>query len=277
MQVVTPDKDVLDVLIELLVVVLPVVVAWFIRTYVRGSTAEKQVAAIVRLSNSAIDFVENLDRRGDLSLPPDIKKGSHKLKLAAGWLEDELKRAGVSISDEDAQKWIASEFQKRMGDVRPVKDIAEATRAAVNLILSMDRTNLIDLPPGADRIAYLAGLAADWVLSQLSMKSWSNISREEVLTVARAEFVRSLSGGAAEAPADDQLTRLAQQAVEFLEQLKASGRLTIQPGAPGETVERDVATAWLLTEAARQGLTVTSGQIAEAITSVLGQSSGARG
>ncbi len=276
MQVVTPDKDVLDVLIELLVVVIPVIIAWFVRTYVRGSTAEKQVAAIVRLSNSAIDFVENLDRRGDLSLPPDVKKGSHKLKLAGGWLEEELKRAGISISDEDAQKWIASEFQKRMGGVQPVRNLAEATRAAVDIIQNLERNKLIDLPPEADRIVYLTGQAADLLLTDLAGRGVT-VTRDEALTWARAEYLKRLQPQAAAAPADDPLAKLAAGAVAFLEQLKVSGRLAIQPGAPGEAVERDVATAWLLTEAYKQGLMVTPGQIAEAITSVLRKSSDVRG
>src|SRR3972149_5306826 len=117
---VSPDKDWLDILVQLLVVVIPILLSWFVRTYVKSSTAEKEVAAIVRLSNAAIDFVENLDKRGELALPPDVKKGSHKLKLAAEWMESELKRAGISVTDDEAKKWIASEFQKRMGGVPPV-------------------------------------------------------------------------------------------------------------------------------------------------------------
>lgn len=277
MAVVASNKDVLDIVLQLIVLVVPIVISWFIRTYVKGTVSEKNLAAIVRLSNSAIDFVENLDNNKQLNVPPGAQKGVEKLKLAANWLEGELNRAGIKMTDEEAQKWISSEFQKRVGDIRPVTQIAEVTHSAVDLILNVERTNMVELPPEVDRIAYLAGLAADWSLAQLAMKKWTNISREEALTWARAELVQRLQGPVGEAPAANPLAKLAQGAVEFLQQLKAGGRLAVQPGAAGENIEADVATAWLLTEAAKQGLTVTSSQIAEAIANVLPQLSGGPG
>jgi hypothetical protein len=265
-----PTKDVLDVLLQLLVLVIPIVISWFIRTYVRASAVETDLAAIVRLSNAAIDYVENLDKRGELVLPPEVKKGGYKLKLAAQWLEAELKRAGVKMTEEQAEKWISSEFQKRVGDVRPVATIAELTRAAVDLIQDLERSKLVELPSDVDRTTYLAGLAADWVVAELA-KRGANVSREEALTWVRAELLQRLQAQIGELPADDRLAKLATAAVEFLERLKASGQLAVRPGTPGESVETDVATAWLLTEAARQGLAVTSDQIAEAVTIALRQ------
>jgi hypothetical protein len=265
-----PTKDVLDVLIQLLVLVIPIVISWFIRTYVRASAVETDLAAIVRLSNAAIDYVENLDKRGELVLPPEVKKGGYKLKLAAQWLEAELKRAGVKMTEEQAEKWISSEFQKRVGDVRPVATIAELTRAAVDLIQDLERSKLVELPSDVDRTTYLAGLAADWVVAELA-KRGANVSREEALTWVRAELLQRLQAQIGELPADDRLAKLATAAVEFLERLKASGQLAVRPGTPGESIETDVATAWLLTEAARQGLAVTSDQIAEAVTIALRQ------
>jgi len=264
---ISSNKDSLDVLIRILLTAVPIVLTWFVRTYVKGTTAEKNLAAIVRLSNSAIDFVENLDKRGDLDLPPDIKKGEHKLKLATNWLEDELKRIGVSMTDLDAQKWIASEFQRRIGDVRPVKDIAETTRVAVDLVLKMEQDKIIELPPNVDRIAYYAGLSADWVLTQLSTKNWTSISREEVLTWTRAELVGKLQVEVGETTSlSNQLAKLAKDAVGYVAQLKANNRLVLQAGAPGVNVEADVAAAWLLTKTLEQGLPVTSTQVADAIS-----------
>jgi len=262
-------QDLLSAVVQLMIVIIPVVITWFIRTYVRGTTAERNLAAIVQLSNSAIDFVENLDKGGELNLPPNVKKGGFKLKLATGWLEDELKRMGINMTDTDAQKWIASEFQKRMGDVRPVKDIAESTRAAVDLVLKMQQNKMVDLPPDIDRISYLAGLAADWVLTQLSTKNFTNISREEVLSWTRAELVEILQPGVNETSSGDRLAKLAREAVEYVEQLKADNRLMIQPSVPSANVEADAAAARLLTQALEQGIPITSAQIGDAIANAL--------
>ncbi|HEU0292214.1 MAG TPA: phage holin, LLH family [Anaerolineales bacterium] len=262
-------QDLLSAVVQLIIVIIPVVITWFIRTYVRGTTAEKNLAAIVHLSNSAIDFVENLDKGGELNLPPNVKKSGFKLKLATGWLEDELKRMGINMTDTDAEKWIASEFQKRMGEVRPVKDIAEATRAAVNLVLKIQQNKLVDLPPEIDRVSYLAGLAADWVLTQLSTKNFTNISREEVLSWTRAELVERLQPGVSEPPSGDRLAKLAKEAVEYMEGLKANNRLVIQPSAPGMNIEADAAAARLLIQALEQGIPITSAQIGEAIAHAL--------
>ncbi len=42
----------------------------------------KSLSAIVRSANAAIDFAENLGTRGEINLPPDVRKGAHKLGLA---------------------------------------------------------------------------------------------------------------------------------------------------------------------------------------------------
>ena len=94
----------LDIVVQIVIVILPIVLSWFLRSYVRGTTAEKEIAAIAKLANNAINYVENLDNRGALNLPSDVSKGLHKLGLAGGWLENELGRAGISISNDEAQK-----------------------------------------------------------------------------------------------------------------------------------------------------------------------------
>jgi hypothetical protein len=273
---ISPTKDLLDILVQALIVVVPVVITWFIRTYVRGSTAEKDLAAIVRLSNSAIDFVENLDNRGQLDLPAGVSKGTHKLKLAGQWLESELQRAGIKITGEAAQQWIASEFQKRVGDVRMVGAIAELTGQAVNLIQELERSGLLEIPAEVDRAVHLTELAADWLMTQLA-KQGATISREEALTWVRAEFLQRLQGKTSEAPvASDPVADLAAQAVAFVEKLKASGQLTPQPGVSEEQFATDVAVAWSVTEAAKQGLAVTKTQITEAVAGALHRRGGGR-
>jgi len=267
-QVTQPTSDILSLIVQVILIVVPVLITWFIRTYVRGSRAEQDIAAITRLSNNAINYVENLDKRGDLNLPPNVSKGAQKLQLAGNWLEDELKRAGISMTNEQAQTWIGSEFQKRLGDVRMVGTLAELAGTAVDLVRSLERNGQITLPPSADRIAYLADLAADWLVAQYAMQG-AVITREEAVTWARAELLRSLQLPDNALPSNAQLAELAQRAVAFLKSLKQSGRLTVRSGVPGGSVDADIATAWLLTEVARQGLVVTSDQIGEAIAAAM--------
>ena len=267
-QLLEPSKDVLDVLVQGLIVIIPIVISWFIRTYVRSSAAETQIASIIRLSNAAIDYVENLDRRGDLALPPDVKKGGYKLKIASQWAESELKRTGITISNEEASKWISAEFQKRVGDLRPVNLIAEVTVKAVDLIQGLEQRQQLAPPPGIDQISYLAELAADWAVAQLS-KGGVAVSRDEARTWIRAELLQRFQTQVGGSPIGDRLAQLATQAVEFLEQVRAKGQILVQPGVAAEDVETDLATAWLLTEAAKQGLAVSSAQVAQAAVEAL--------
>lgn len=263
----TENAALIDAILQLLLVIVPFIITWYIRTYVKGTTAEKEAAAIVNIANAAMDYVENLDNRGEfdnLQLPPEFSKGLHKLNLAGEWMEQELKRAGIEISNEEAQKWIASEFQKRVGDVRMVGSIAEAARSAVDLIRGLERSGLVALPPGVDEITYLAEMAADWVVTQLAEQG-ASISREEALTWVRAELLNTFQLQEDDLPTNDRLAKLARQAVAFLQELKASGKLAIS----GANVETDIATAWLLTEVAKQGLVVTSDQVAKAMVNAL--------
>ncbi|MCA9949352.1 MAG: hypothetical protein KDE48_06900 [Anaerolineales bacterium] len=264
------DKDVLDIIIQVLLVVIPILITWFIRTYVKGSKSERDFAAIVSLSNTAIDYVENLDKRGDLNLPPDVSKGAAKLAMAGAWLEDELKRAGVKMSDEDAQRWIAAEFQKRVGNVTMVSTIARLAKEAIDFILRLEQQGSITLSDADGRIAYLSGLAADWIVAEMA-KLGGSISREDALIWARAELAKrieasisqlALQGDTAVQSVEEQLNQLATLALGFVQDLQTQGTLRVT----GEGMETDLATAWLLTEAAKQGLAVDANQILASIT-----------
>jgi len=261
-------KHYVDLLVQGVVLVVPIVATWFARTYVRGETGEKRLAAIARLSSSAIDYVENLDRRGELSTPLEQGKGPHKLKLAGEWLSAELRRAGISMNEKTAATWIASKYQERVGEVRPVGTLLEVARAAGDLIQRLDPSWSTEVAAGGDRPGRVAELAADWMIARVAERGVV-ISRDEALTWVRAELAQRLQTRLAEAPAAGRLSRLARAAVEFLDGLKASGQLTVHPGAAGHDVETDLAAAWLLTEAAKQGLPVTADQIAEAIGAAL--------
>jgi hypothetical protein len=267
---VSPTKDLLDALVQLMVIVIPIIISWFIRTYLRDRGAEPKVAAITRMANSAIDYAENLDKRGELNLPPDVRKGLYKLQLAGNWLEDELKRVGISMTDEEAKKWIASEFQRRIGGggASMVGHISTVTKEAVEMVQTMARNNIVTIPPNIDRFSYLAGLAADWVVTQTAQEGVS-ISREEAMTWVRAELFKLLPSGGF--PTGDPLADLARQAIAFLDDLKARGQFSLRPGEGGASMETDLATAWVLTEAAKQGLSVTSDQIVQAVRTALAQ------
>ncbi len=263
------DKDFLDIIIQVLLVVIPILITWFIRTYVKGTKSERDIAAIVSLANTAIDFVENLDNRGDLDLPPDMSKGAAKLAAAGAWLEEELKRAGIKMSDEDAQRWIAAEFQKRVGNVNMVSTIAQLAKEAIDFIMRLEQQGSITLSDAGVRITYLSGLAADWIVAEMA-KLGGSISREDALIWARAELAKRIeasvsqlapSKNTAVASVQEQLDQLAKLALGFVTDLRTQGTLRIT----GDSMETDLATAWLLTEAARQGLAVDANQILASI------------
>jgi hypothetical protein len=263
-------RDILDVVVQVLIVIVPLVLSWFVRTYIRSASAQNKIATIARLSNAAIDYVENLDKRGDLVLPAEVKKGGYKLKVASQWAENELKRAGINVTNEQAQTWIAAEFQKRAGGVLSLDAINSAVRHAVDLIQNVERSQPMDTPTGSDRVSYLASLAADYAVTQLAGCGIA-ISREEALIWVRSEFLQRLQDQVSTLPAGDRLMRLAVGAVDFLERLKVNGQIAVRPGTLHEDIEADIATAWLLTEAAKQGLDVTSEQIARSVAIVLRQ------
>jgi len=256
------NKDFVDLLLQVVYLVVPVVISWIIRTYVKNSNYEKQLASIVKLSNAAIDYVENLDKRGDLPVSPDLSRGIQKLGLASDWLESELNRSGVKITNEEAKKWVSAEFQKRVGDVRMVGAIAKLTTEAVEVINDLEQRKLIDLPSDLDRITYLTGLGADWVVAGLA-KSGVALSREEALTYVRAELLRQFQIPSNNLPTNEQLIMLAKRALAFLEEIKASGTFNLQGAS-----ESDITMAWMLTETAKQGLVVTPNDISAALKMV---------
>ena len=257
-------QQTLDIVIQILIIVIPIVISWYIRTYVRGSVAEKDIAAITLLSNNAIDYVENLDNRGALNLPPEVKKGSLKLKIAGEWLEQELRRSNITVTDEEAQQWISAQFQKRIGDVKMVSNLSQLAKMAVELVKNLEQNEVVSLPTEADRVVFLTGMAADWLIAQAATTG-VNVTREEALTWVRAELLSSLQIETDNLPTNEQLGKLAKQAISFVKELKADGRLSIQTGAAGQNLEMDIALAWLLAESAKRGLVVSTDQITQAL------------
>jgi len=273
MEFISANKDTLDLILQVLVIVLPVVLSWFVRSYVRSNAAEKQIGSIARLSNAAIDYVENLDKRGDLVLSPDARKGIAKLNLAADWLESELSRNGIRVTTDEAKSWISAEYQKRVGDPRPESDLREQAKVAVDLIQAVEGANFARLLKDPERLAFLAQFAADWIVSHLAHQRSATITHTEALSWVNAEILQRIqpepapafAGEAASATPGD----LAHQAVVFLQELKERGLLTIASGTSAAAVERDLAVAWMMTEAAKQGRVVSPQEIARAVNEAL--------
>lgn len=271
-------QQIVEIIFQVAVIAIPILLPLLIQTYrkyVQNTTTDTQLAAIIRLSNTAIDFVEDLDKRGELepmlqrlNLPPEVinaSKGVQKLSLAGHWLEDELKRAGVEITNEKAQEWVAAEFRKRVGDVKMGATVAKYVQEGVKLVQDLDRQGLVELTPTTGRMAQLAGLAADWAVTQLDQEGVS-VSREDILSRVRAEFLQSQQAQAValQLPPGEQLVALAQQAIAFVE-----GR---QPGNQlAELSSVQLAAAWVLTEVLKQGLNVSPDQIAESVKTALDQ------
>lgn len=262
----------LNLIFQAIMLILPIVAAvatWFLRTYVKSAEAEKALGAIVHLSNAAIDFAEDLDKRGDLdkylkmwNMPEDVlnltSDGLKKLNLAGKWLEAELARTGIEMTDEEAQSWIASQFQKRVGDIGRERRISERTQEAVDLLKALAQSGLISLPAGRDQVSQLARQVTDWIISQADQEGTDPL-HDQVLT----EFQTQLE---AEVPpsvqptltaAETGLADLARQAVQYVQQLQSSREVTLP--------ETDIAVAWVLTEVTKRDLQVTTEQIAGAV------------
>jgi hypothetical protein len=265
-------SETLDRVFQIIMLLLPVVAAvatWFLRTYVKSAKVEKDVAAIVRLSNAAIDFAEDLDKRGELgkylemwNMPEDVigltSNGLKKLNLAGKWLESELGRQGIQMTDEEAKSWIASQFQGRVGDIGRERGIAERTQEAASLLQALQQSGLIALPADGTRVAMLGDAVANWIVGQLGKEETGPL-REQALARFESQLVvqPQVSAGPATPPVESQLADLARQSVQYVEQLEASHELTL-PRA-------DIAVAWVLTEVTKRGLAVTAEQIAGAV------------
>jgi hypothetical protein len=270
--------ETLDRVFQIIMLLLPVVAAiatWFLRTYVKSAKVEKDVAAIVRLSNAAIDFAEDLDKRGELgkylqmwNMPEDVisltSNGLKKLNIAGKWLESELGRQGIQMTDEEAKSWIASQFQGRVGDLGRERGIAERTEEAASLLRALQRSGLIALPADGARVALLGDAVANWVVGRLGEEETAPL-RQQALARFESHLVvpPQVPGGPATPPVESQLADLARQSVQYVEQLKASHELTL-PAV-------DIAVAWVLTEVTKRGLAVTTEQIAAAVRGAFGE------
>ncbi len=265
-------SDTINLVFQVIMLILPIAavfVTWFLRTYVKSANAEKTIGAIMRLSNAAIDTVEDMDKRGELNkylkmwnMPEDVinltSDGLKKLNLAGKWAEGEFARMGIKMTDEEAKAWIASEFQKRMGDIGPERDATARTSNALNLLLTLQQSGLISLPADASQAALLANKIAEWAATQPGTGATSLPQAGAPIPSQAPSAEKPQPPAESSGPSiETQLAQLASQSVQYVEQLKASHQLTLP--------ETDIAVAWVLTEVTKQGLPVTTDQIARAV------------
>jgi hypothetical protein len=268
------NQDLFDLLIKILVILIPAALTWFVRTYVNSAKSEKTLAGIVQLANIAIDYAEDLDKRGDLEkyldiwgVPDDVKSeasaGIQKLNVAGKWLESQLKELGIEMTDKEAQSWIASEFRKRVGDTGKERRIAELTQEAVDLLQALQGQGVISLSTELDQAVLLADNVAAWVIGQLGDDS--ELARAEALVRARTALMTDsrLSGFAGELSMETRLADLANRSVQYVQDLKRDQDLTLP--------EVDIAVAWMLTEVTKKGLDANGDQIASAVQSAFKQ------
>jgi len=271
-ELISQSKDILDLLFNLVIIIVPLFATWLLRNWVKHAGDEKKIATIIRVANTAIDYAEDLDQRGDLEqivqslpLPVEIQsqasKGIQKLNVAGKWVEHELKQMGISITNEEAQNWIAAEYQRRLGTVGGGAKIVGQTGEVIKLLEALQARGLISLPPHLRKITDLTRQIDDWLAGarpQAVAETMAAVASASQSPLPSDVFPVSDSvtpePSAEEQITNNQLADLAAQAVEYVEELKASYDLTIP--------DLDIATAWMLTEVTKRGISVRPEQIA---------------
>ena len=261
-------SSVLDILMRVIVIVVPLLLSWFARTFTLSRDQEKRLSMIMQVANSAIDYAEDVDKRGDLAkftgmlgmsagVATNMSKGLQKLNIAGDWLTDQLDKFGIPVTNEEAQKWIAAEYQKRIGSVAASRPALEVTKDVVGLIDELVDKGLVQLPNSLHQANELTVSLANWIVGRLGEpdKAKQELQRQEAASLLRdkiEEKARVTSDGT-EQVVENRLRELTRTAVAYVEQLKTKHRLTMP--------ERDIAMAWLLTEVTKQGLSVTPEQL----------------
>ena len=258
--VLAQSDTLMSLLTQVVLVVVPIFLTWFARNFVKTNEQQKELGIIARLANAGIDYAEDVDKRGEvqgfydlLKLSPaarvETSKGLQKLQLAGNWLVAELEKRGIKTTEQDAQKWVAAEFQNRIGSVSVVRPAAEISKDVANLIDELDRKGLIQLPANLAQVNDLTLSLANWIVDRVgdSSPEKRELQRQEAVTTLRSKIEEkaalSAPGGGS---ADDQKLRdLTSAAVAYVQQIKTQYTLTMP--------ERDVAAAWLLTEITKQG------------------------
>lgn len=159
---------------------------------------------------------------------------------------------GIDITEEEAQKWVAAEFQKRMAGLNFPLEQLEKLQSLLLLLQTLDQDKLQAFlanvrPPAPQRHKPLPQDDLTVVEPEPSTQLPAT-TPPPAPTAPEAGIEPSL---------ENELAGLAWQAVKYVETLKIDRQLTVP--------EIDIATAWMLTEVTKQGLNVTPEQIAREI------------
>lgn len=269
-------SDLLNIVIQIVVIVVPVILSWFVRTYVTTHEKQKRLGIIVQLANAAIDYAEDLDKRGELGVVAQrvnlsgdtslrLSRGLQKLNIASDWLAKELQKNNIDVTEEDAKKWIAAEFQNRVGSVGVSKPAAEITTEVAQLIDELETRGLIVLPTNLSQAVELTSLLAGWIVNYLNDPDADKrvFQREEATNILRAKLIAKPQSPpvVTEQAPDNMLGEIARAAVAYTAQIR-----NIRPlPAP----ERDIAIARVQMETAQLGMNVSMDEISAAVDAAL--------
>lgn len=275
---VNQTSGLLGVVVQIIVIVIPIVLSWFVRTYINSNEKREQLGVIVQLANSAIDYAEDLDKRGDLGSVADkldisddragrMSKGLQKLNVASTWLTDELKRFDVDVEQEDAKKWIASEFRHRLSNIAVTRPAAEIAVEVTKLLDELEARKLVILPKNTGQAVEFTGFLANWIVNQLgeSDKGKKEFQREEATNILKEKLLtntQSTSSG---------LTPVIRGSINDIAQSAVAYVMEIKSVRPLPASERDLAIARTQMEATRQGLTVSIEEIGRAVDAALAE------
>jgi len=243
--------------------VLAVVVAWAAIHTIRQGRAARRLAAVVQLADAAVDYVEQLDARGDLIVPPGGVKSDFKLALAGGWLQAEAARLNIHLAADEASAWVRSRLQRRSGELKLFATMAETAREAVDRVERLVMGDSTARLENSDRTLFYSRLAADWFVVRLA-EHGAVVTRDEGTAWVQAELLRRLNARADEMATRNDLASLVLEANSFLDTLRANNRLPA-----GIEAARDLAIAWVLTEVAKRGLVYTPREIVAAVKQVV--------
>ncbi len=268
-------QEIYDVTASVLVVVIPLALSWYTRTYLKSAENQKRLSMIATLANAAIHYAEDCEKRGErevaynsLDLPESLagnpSPGHQKLCLASSWLVDELKRQGIKrVPIEEAVKWVAAEFQKNVGDLRSSHSVSTLTDLAANLLNQLSVAGHITLPGNTLEAASLIQSIGDWAATQSGNQRRDKLFQREtaLARISPTSLMSAQANGAGDShkiTPEMRLTLLARQAIDFVKDLQKKNRLKMS--------EKDTATAWLIQRVQQDDIAVTRDQIGEAIT-----------
>lgn len=110
--------DAVELVRDVIILVLPVLVSLFARKFLKSQEDVVRLKKVLALAEEAVLFVED-------AFPE--KKGTEKLKEAIEYLKAVLARAGIQLSDAEAEAKVRAAYQRLQGKAleRLIERLAE--------------------------------------------------------------------------------------------------------------------------------------------------------